>query len=146
MCDFEKGFVLCTCQEQEKPVIHNKNSRRHKKTPLSEDNLYQWSLAAFVGTFESMMEGMFEIPSKDIGKGLTAEWVLLNLNDRNCFDFEYIPQEGDALVIRKPQTYVFFLSFVYKNGVWTEDFYSPFGITLKKIGEGVITPKDPLKN
>lgn len=138
MCDFEKGFILCSCKDKEKPVIHNKNSRRYKKSPQNEDNTYRWYLCEFKGTFESLMEGMFEPPSNDIGKGLTSEWVLLNLNDRNCFDFEYIPREGDSLVIRKPQTYGAFLSFIFKNGEWKEDFYSPFGIMLNKLNEGKV--------
>jgi transposase-like protein len=38
-----------------------------------------------------MMEGLYVLPAADIGKGLTGEWVLLNLNDRNCFDVDYAP-------------------------------------------------------
>lgn len=134
MCDFEKGFILCTCEGKEKPVIHNKNSRRNKKNPSNELQVYRWYLSEFVETYEeTMMEGIYQFPSDDIGKGLTAEWVLLHLNEGNCFDFEYTPKEGDNLVITQPPIGYDYhhLSFIFQNGVWVEKHYDPFSTILK---------------
>jgi hypothetical protein len=140
MCDFEKGFILCTCVDKEKPVIHNKNSRRYKKNPNNEPQIYRWYLSEFIDTFDSMMEGIYQFPSDDIGKGLTAEWVLLHLNDGNCFDFDYTPKEGDNLVINQStKTYTHIhLSFIFQNGIWVQKHYHPYSTMLKQKQAGVV--------
>lgn len=142
MCDFENGFILCTCLPTPKTIIHNKNSRRYKKSPEFQIRGYRWTLSRFVNTFEPMMEGLYEYPAKDLGKGLTAEWVLLNLNCGNCFDFAYTPEEGDNLVMRSEVPYVY-LSFIYQEGVWKEGMYDCFSTTLEKKTEGKIMPINP---
>ena len=141
MCDFEDGFILCTCLPENQPVVHNKNSRRYKNSPEATIAGYRWTVARFVGTFEPMMEGMYELPAKDLGKGLTTEWVLLNLNDRNCFDFEYTPEEGDNLTMRSEVSYNH-LSFIFRQGVWEEGQYDGFSTTLEKKSTGKINPTE----
>ncbi len=142
MCDFDKGFILCTCKD--KPIVHNKNSRRYKKEQANVPTLYRWYLSAFNGYISEeiegapMMEGIYEFPAENIGKGLTEEWVLLNLNDRNCFDFDYTPQEGDNLVINADQKSWIYLSFIFRNQRWEIGHYEPFdSIRTMKI-EGKI--------
>ncbi len=135
MCDFTKGFILCTCEEIPPKIIHHKNSRKHKKN-LSTEKTYHWYLCKVEAKDDDfLMEGLCEMPSQQIGDGLEEEWVLLNLNCEKCFDFEYTPQEGDNLVIRyhkKPE----FLSFIFKNNIWVADAYDPFVYfsTLKNKG------------
>ena len=141
MCNFEKGFILCTCEEdKEKPVIHNKNSRRNKKNQTNDSQMYRWYLYEFVEKHALRMVGKYVLPASDLGKGLTAEWVLLNLNDGNCFDFDYTPKEGDNLVIRASHRAGLRLSFIFREGTWREDHYDVFNYTLKLHLEGEIAP------
>lgn len=136
MCNFENGFILCTC-EAEKPIIHNKHSRRHKRKQKENADIYCWFLSSFKEQFESIMEGLYELPAKNIGEGLTEEWVLLNLNVGNCFDFAYIPQEGDNLVIKSMAKPYVYLSFIFQEGEWRSGHYNVFNhiLELKLKGE-----------
>lgn len=139
MCNFENGFVLCTCQNEATELVHNKNSRRYKNSPKIQIKGYRWFLLRFIDTFEPMMEGQYEPPSKEIGAGLTAEWVLLHLNFENCFDFDYTPQEGDNLMIyaENPQKY---MSFIFRQSEWICDRYDRFSTMLELRLEGEIKP------
>ncbi|TAF66296.1 MAG: hypothetical protein EAZ55_06640 [Cytophagales bacterium] len=148
MCDFSQGFVLCSCpKDEKKPIVHNKNSRRHKKQIQESDKkqVYRWTLLGYVGRRETDLEGECQIPSEEIGAGLEKEWVLLNLNEGNCFDFDYTPQEGDNLVLRSNHSFKF-LSFIYRNNAWYCDFYNSFFATLEKKAEGEIKNIDYTKN
>jgi hypothetical protein len=139
MCNFKHGFILCTCETETKPIVHNQNSRRYKNTLQAKIAGYRWSLARFVNGFDSEMEGSYELPSQDIGAELTAEWVLLNLNNGNCFDFDYIPGEGDNLIMKRADEWEY-LSFIFTQGEWREDHYVPFSTTLQLMYQGEITP------
>ena len=124
MCDFSNGFVLCTCENEEKKTIHNKNSRKHKNKETVV--IYQWYLYDMVSVTGVIAVGIYKLPSDDLGHGLTKEWVLLHLNFANCFDFAYSPKEGDNLVIKKIQEkkqFPDFMSFIFKNGTWIEGEY-----------------------
>jgi hypothetical protein len=139
MCDFEKGFILCTC-EPEEGIIHNKKSRRFKEKLPDLRRLYHWYLSEYKGEMDNtyyLMEGIYELPVSDIGKGLTEEWVLLHLNFGNCFDFEYTPKEGDNLIIKSTNKFYEYLSFIYTNGEWKAAHYNIFDaiLQLKKDGE-----------
>ena len=137
MCDFENGFILCTCTKETQKVVHNKNSRRYKNTPEAKIVGYRWVLARFVRTFEPIMEGMYAMPSHDLGAGLTAEWVLMNLNYGNCFDFDYTPAEGDNLVFRSDERWDY-MSFIFRQGAWQEGRYDGFSTTLEALFHGQI--------
>jgi hypothetical protein len=136
MCDFENGFILCSCKENSKPNTQNKKSHSDKNV---DKETYRWTLSRFIGTFEAILEGMFEPPSHDLGAGLTEEWVLLNLNDRNCFDFDYTPQEGDLLSFSKGRPWNY-MSFVFRQGSWIFDKYDEFSTKLEKVADGEILP------
>jgi hypothetical protein len=138
MCDFEEGFILCTCLPKDKPIVHYKNSRKHKNKP-PESRAYRWYLSRFVGEYEPLMEGIYELPSKDLGKGLTEEWVLLHLNHEKCFDFEYAPKEGDTLVLNGEKLYQY-MSFIFRQGIWEVDRYNGFSTILELEKQGEIKP------
>ncbi len=143
MCDFENGFILCTCKDNEKPIVHNKNSRRYKQEKAKTPNEYRWSLSTFERyrtDDEPLMEGLYELPAADIGKGLTDEWVLLNLNDRNCFDVDYLPQEGDNLVLKDADQKWIYLSFIFQNGGWESGHHNPFHTVKTLTLDGAVKP------
>lgn len=139
MCDFEQGFILCTCENKPKPIVHHKNPRRYKNSPQAEIKGYRWFLSSFVDTFEPMMEGIYEPPAKELGGGLTEEWVLLHLNYGNCFDFDYTPSEGDNLVMCPANSYKY-MSFIFRKGEWVCDRYDGFSTILELRLKGEIKP------
>lgn len=144
MCELDKNLKFCTCIA-EKKVIHNQNNRRNKKLKAEKSNQYLWSLSRFVSRFEPMMEGMLNMPSHQLNDLITNEIVLenLNLKDKNCFDFEYIPFEGDSLSIRfdgdEKRSHLYdFLSFIYENNAWRVGMHDGFSTTTELLQKGII--------
>ena len=78
-------------------------------------------------------------PTDDIGNALNTEWVALNLNIENCFDFDYTPSEGDNLIITQNEAFSPRISFIYKQGIWVADHYSPFLHIRELIREGNVS-------
>lgn len=124
MCNFEKGFILCTCSMKE---IESSDG----------DTEYIWHLSHFLGPNEDSKMGKYLPPVSDIGKGLEADFVQSELNKHNCFDFEYKPSDGDNLVIYQSSTR-FRLEFIYRNDAWIEDHYSPFDHDCKEFKMGLL--------
>jgi hypothetical protein len=134
MCDKIYDFKLCTCID--KPAIHNKKSRRNKNKEKQAD-VYKWTLLRYVETVHSGEMGRVIMPSKDIGEGLTEEFVLEKLNTANCFDFNYTPQDRDSLKIQLNDRWDKYLAFGYENGKWTIGAsFDAFNDVLKDIGKG----------
>ena len=142
MCKTGKNIKFCTCivDGNSDPIIHHKKSKRNKKEPpLNSDTIYKWTLYKYSGLEESTMEGLLFEPSDKLGEYLTNETLLLGLNTENCFDFEFIPSEGDNLVVydsQKPSSC--FLSFIYKSGHWNADSYDCFIHKIEKINHGKV--------
>ncbi len=136
MCDFENGFILCSCKE--------KNGKSELSVKKAE---YVWELRTLQKT--ELAVGKARWPSSDIGKGLDAAWLLLNLADRNCFDFDYQPKEEDNLVLYPSSNEYYnqyvssYLSFIYKNGEWVEDYYDEISQETKQKDKGIVkaTPR-----
>ena len=137
MCDFEKGFKLCSCVLEKPNIQKIGKSKKYKDLPVKKLG-YRWYLSRFVKEIEEpLMEGIYEPPVKDLGNGLNDEWILINLNLTNCFDFEYNPIEGDNLIFCSDHEYEY-LSFVFNNGTWIKKHYDSFCTLLKKLNEGKI--------
>lgn len=135
MCDFTKGIRLCTCVEEKikyrKSDTYRKIRGQLVKIPNKKDDdiplIYIWHLWKFKGIdTDSAMLGHFLLPDDDIGNGLDAEWIALNLNVTNCFDFDYSPTEGDCLYITQNVEMSSYISFIFKSGEWIKGHYDPF--------------------
>lgn len=150
MCDITSGIKLCTCNGEK---IKYRKSDTYKqvrgkliKIPNKKNDeipiIYIWHLWKFIGSdSESAILGQYIFPTDDIGNGLNAEWIALNLNVENCFDFEYIPCEGDNLYITTNIEMSDYISFIFKNKEWIVDHYNPFYDTVKLLLSGkVIKP------
>lgn len=158
MCDFENGFILCTCIEEEvveeKKVVPVKKMRTKKKKLLNkfesppqlpiDFKKYVWELRTLRKI--EICKGRCSFPSDDIGKGLESDWVELNLNDRNCFDFEFSPNEGDELVFYNEINIYCFLAFIYKNGSWVKGYYNELQELTKLKQKGRVKVSNILKN
>ncbi len=136
MCDFENGFILCSCNEESNETTLN-----------SDKETYVWELKTLKETIPA--RGITQFPISDIGMGLNAEWVLLNLIDRNCFDFDYQPLEGDNLIMYSNNSandkasfsnQPAYLSYIYRNEEWVEDFYMKVGQLTQLKNKGKIKP------
>lgn len=142
MCEISKNIKLCSCLVEGNiaPVIHNKNSRRHKKNKILDiSDAYKWTLYKYIGTKDLGMEGLLYMPSDKLGEYLTNEMMLSALNNEMCFDFDYQANEGDNLVIYHTERGSYnFLSFIYKNQKWKVDSYNGFTDMTEKINFGKV--------
>ncbi|WP_075341141.1 hypothetical protein [Tenacibaculum agarivorans] len=138
MCDFNQGFILCKCNDS-KVIVHHKKSKRNKKKLQKEVQKieYTWTLFRFIGMSKERELGRYMFPVSDVGNGLTSTFVANELNSRNCFDFKYTPNQGDNLIISKNQS-SHRIEFIFRNGKWEEDHYSPFDHEYVKIDNGKI--------
>ena len=140
MCEPIQGFILCSCFK-DRPVIHHKNSRRHKKKRAGEPQVkqYNWHLLRYEGTFDSGEVGRVIMPSHSIGNGLTDEFVQEKLNSGNCFDFDFVPREKDSLMIQEDGVQSPYLGFYFKNGRWEIGYgFSAFDDIMKDFGKGMV--------
>lgn len=146
MCDFNLGFKLCSCGDEK--IRYREADRYHKvkgelvKIPNKKNDdipiIYIWHLARYIGAQKNFMLGRYLFPVEDIGKGLNAEWILLNLNVDNCFDFDYIPNEGDNLTLTTNVVLSPYVSFIFKNGEWTAEHYDPNADEINFFAHGKI--------
>ncbi|MDP5202236.1 hypothetical protein [Flavobacterium sp. DG2-3] len=89
------------------------------------------------------MDGMGYLPDETLSEDLTNEIMLIQLNSRDCFDFDYQPQEDDNLNVYTPENgNRKHLSFIFKNGEWTADWHLPFKYEMKKINYGKVSFED----
>lgn len=136
MCETGKEIKLCTCVPNGmNRIVHNKKSRRFKKFR----NEFTWKLRKYVGDSNCMMDGMIIFPLDALSEDLTNEKMLTDLNHRNCFDFDYKPNEGDNLEIYTPHRYEReYLSFIFRNEEWIADYYDGFRDETEKINYGIV--------
>jgi hypothetical protein len=139
MCQSGKKIIFCSCKNDLKKVVHHKKSKRWQEKNATF-GAYLWTLSRFVDYFESMMEGQISEPSEKLGQDLTSEFVLSELNSRNCFDFEYLPIEGDCLSIRMDTGWNFF-SFIFREGTWIAEQYSSFYVRTERLDAGKLQIK-----
>ncbi|MVO08658.1 hypothetical protein GOQ30_05705 [Flavobacterium sp. TP390] len=135
MCEKVNEIKFCTCITNGlNTIIHNK-----KKEEKKNKNKYTWTLYKYVGLTQYPMDGMLIYPEDVLSEALTAEKMVEELNRRNCFDFNYNPNEGDNLQIYNPDKYTRkYLSFIYRGGKWEVDSYNRFTYDIEKINYGKV--------
>ncbi|RKR05684.1 hypothetical protein C8C83_5035 [Flavobacterium sp. 90] len=138
MCKTEKEIKLCTCfPATMDKIVHHKNSRKSKNKKRNE---FTWTLEKCLGPSKYTMDGMGYMPDKVLSEDLTNERMLIDLNSKNCFDFDYQPNEGDNLEIFTPENLnKRHLSFVFRNGEWIAEWYLPFKYEMEKINYGIVS-------
>ena len=150
MCESSLVLQFCSCEGADVPAIHNQSSRKYKKQFNSKEYLIHqlvWTLYKYKGKEDAGEMGRMFMPQNKIGEDLTASFVVEQLNTATCFDFEYEAQEGDNLVIhfnhaknrlpKKDQHKIhYYMSFIFKAGIWEEDFYDAFSDQVEKFNSG----------
>lgn len=130
MCNFKNGFILCKCDDTDAATSNTE-----------EKNIeYIWTLYRYLGKSSKNVRGKYMMPQSEIGAGLTGDFVLQALNDRNCFDFDYQPSEGDNLKITAENQYKR-LEFIFRKGNWVEDHYVPFDTLKEEIEKGKLAKR-----
>lgn len=143
MCNFADGFKLCTCaaleEKLQKPSSRKSRTRKRSKA-ASEQGLYHWTLRRVVSENDVIAIGRFILPAKSLEHGLDADWVELNLNCGDCFDFPYSPQEHDWLRIYPADESLHgkYLSFIYREGRWIQDFHDGISKTFYLHHAGIV--------
>ncbi len=145
MCDFTQGIKLCSCNSdeiqfrEEDLIVRKKGKTLRKPNPKNAaiPEMYIWILDRIRSSKNGLEMGNYMFPVDDLGNGLDSDWITLNLNDHNCFDFDYKPETGDTLIIRKNKVAAAYISFVW-DGCWKVDHHSPFDYNLKNIGKGKV--------
>ena len=146
MCDYRNGIKFCSCDNEKirfrepRTFIKKKGKLVEKENPKNAEIPleYIWTLFKFDGEKEITEIGRYMMPGNDLGNGLNSEWIALNLNCEDCFDFEYSPKEGDNLKIHQNVTLSPYLSFIYRKNEWIIDHHSPWSTEISKIKEGKI--------
>ncbi|WP_131494773.1 hypothetical protein [Flavobacterium enshiense] len=115
--------------------MNNKNSRKNK----IDAEKYTWTLKRYLGNSDIQMDGLLMSPSDKLVDNLSAEYIKAELNERNCFDFDYKPVEGDNLEIHNPKKYIAkYISFIFRDGKWVADSYNGFIDKTEKINYGQV--------
>ena len=117
MCKLSGKLVLCTCNEQIDKTKPN------------------WILNRRFGSKFRLVVGEFDIPYlvyEHLQKNVEAQ-----LNQANCFDFDYIPCEGDTLILDFND---FQLTFVFNalKQVWFSDEHPELHYEYQVLESGYI--------
>ena len=151
MCNRTSKLELCSCTDMSVKRIQQLYSEEIKLLEKKEIlKVIRWQLKKYIGTTPSEMDGLMIMPSKNITKEFSEKYVLNELNNTNCFDFKYKPNNGDNLIfeigwlfnkwgkkIDKKLEYEY-SSFIFKNEKWIADTYNPFYEKTEVIKKGFI--------
>lgn len=146
-----------TISDEIKPIIHNKNSRRHKtKIVLSrteyEEIKITWQLRKFIKISEpDGVEWFYQSSAQELTNGITTKEIVTLLNQKNVFDFPYEPNQNDVLIIKLEyviqsiknkytRPYIDqYISFLYNDGLWKiNEGYDSIDFILEDYKEGII--------
>lgn len=124
MCSPSGNFKLCTCDND--PV----------QLATAE---FTWKLYRFPDKSRQprMIMGKFVVPVDKLADHLDAGVIAMQMNVRNCFDFEYTPEEFDTLYINTQGNRNKFIRLRFNNGVWSKNHIPVFGDT-ELLKEGIV--------
>ncbi len=141
MCEISEQLKFCTCIEEsdlEKINILDRLDKFQANQLFNNEDPFYWILYEYKGKIDSGCMGIMFMPGSLLKNQLTEDFVLDELNNRQCFDFEYTPLEGDYLKVchEKNQYTTEYLSFIYRNNKWQADFYNIFDSILEPKNYG----------
>ncbi len=82
-------------------------------------------------------------PSDQLDEYIHMQEIIKEMNTRNCFDFDYSPQEEDTLHFdngKKHPEYAYF-SLIYRNNMWQEGNNPAFTSRKTQLAEGIVKNK-----
>ncbi|MEO0046338.1 MAG: hypothetical protein RL705_1529 [Bacteroidota bacterium] len=138
---FKNGLIL-TKDFPEKIIIQNKKSRKNKHLLENKGFEFHWKILKRENPSE-LDEAFYSYmyPKESIGFELTNLFLLEKLKSKEIFDFDYEPEEFDNLQIFEKTPLSPYLSFIFLNGEWKNEFpHFNFENSLKHYG--YVKPKD----
>lgn len=142
MCETADKLKFCTCLKEGNvnTIIHHKNSRRNGQKQAAESGrVYKWRLSRYAGDAQWQMDGMLMESLQKLNEAMKDTDILSELNERNCFDFDYHPQEGDNLELwTEPRRNYAPMSFIFKENQWTISQYNGFTDKTEEFDRGII--------
>ena len=151
MCQPDKEIHLCSCASiapipypANKEIIEEEYTKTH----------FIWKLNRYLGEKDAGVMGEMVMPLQRLSEQITTGKLIIELTRKDIFDFEYIPKEADELIIReeyiyktikgqlRPELYDF-MSLVFREGSWKDDFYNVFSERTRMFKKGVIKFKSP---
>jgi len=101
----------------------------------------RWVLTRYLGSRQTSKKGKLLGMSESLGQVIHIAEVIAEMNTRNCFDFEYVPQEKDVFHIDnglKGAHYQYF-SLIFKLGKWEKGRNPAFGRSItERIARGKV--------
>jgi len=127
MCTLEDGFKLCTCDEK-----------------LTASNI-GWILKRTNATLPlHHRKGRAVLPRYNQQAQVLQALILENLNDKNCFDFDYIPRENDYICIKAKasnKTESQWFGYRFQRNCWqvdSSDSLAAWKTQLEEYKNGVV--------
>ena len=157
MCENKKSITFCTCNEKASNDALKSKVESFKVLGNEEEynkRVYYWILERTIrkrtNEERSMIMGELFRPSKKLDEELTAEFVVEELNKNAEFDFEYIPEDGDELLIGIGYKFAQFedysrpflprpMKFVYEKKEWFFGYVNHFEYEQIELNKGKIT-------
>ncbi len=156
MCKPDREIHFCSCASIA-PIPYpgdleneNLNQEEYNRTHSV------WRLNRYLGKKNSQMLGEMIMPLQRLSEELTVDHLIRELNRKDIFDFEYDPKEGDELIIREEyiyksikgqqrQDFYEYMSLIYKDGCWQDEYYNVFEDRTRQFRKGVIKFNSPDK-
>lgn len=155
MCKTKNKIVFCSCNE--KISIASLISKSLEASDMIDNKeeynkrVYYWFLERTIrkrkNKERNMIMGELYKPSKKLDEEVTAEFVIDQLNNNAEFDFNYIPEDGDELLIGIEYKYTQFknysrpflpnpMKFIYQNEEWFFGEIDHFEYKQIELGRG----------
>ncbi len=149
MCKLDSQIHLCSCASIA-PIPYPVNKDFNKDNYLKTH--FVWKLNRYLGEKDTGMTGEMVMPLQRLSEDLTIDKLITKLCKNDIFDFDYTPKEGDELIIReeyiykaikgKPRPELFnYMSLIYKDDCWEDDFYDIFSEKTRSFNKGIIKIK-----
>lgn len=139
MCDLQDGFKLCTCSPESL-----KELTIFRGIPIDRIQFpdfqptYIWTLKSIDPNPGPSLRGRSVLPKLNVGDVANIEFVEQEMNARNCFDFEYQPDEGDYISFQQVQDPTKYFAFRFTAQKWKRIDPDPFGNGLIKQKKGIV--------
>lgn len=137
MCNIQEGFKLCTCGVTKKPTQQRRSFNPLDKSPRIPTS-FQWTLFQRDPSPPPPRKGLANLQMLTDSDKSNIEFVEQELNQRDCFDFEYGPIEGDYLHFQQDGPPHKFFAFTFLAGKWQQITPNAFRNGLKQEKEGAI--------
>lgn len=153
MCQEKDYIQFCTCEVSDSGNLIESNLDTFDEiAPKYLDTFYKWRLYRIDGKRDPNVMSFGEIirrPDNHLNEWFTARYMVDALNSDANFDFNYLPKDGDELIIQESYIYSNIrnkprpwlkktMKFVFENNEWYFGFIENEELVQKNIESGKI--------